>query len=148
MKRKLAKAGLVCSFLSPPRNDYANPFCLLYRRSAVNHASAHPTDLHPRARHPSARTPRPIWRPHPCVCLLFIQVYHYSNTSSSNLKYALELTNVVADSRYGVYEDFIADGSTRLEAFLKAVRLGVLRGLEEGGSDPFRTLRAGVDVAA
>ena len=64
------------------------------------------------------------------------------------MKHALELANVVADSRYGVYEDFIADGPTRLEAFLKAVRLGVLRGLEEGGSDPFRSLRAGVEVTA
>ena len=68
----------------------------------------------------------------------------FSGAFGRNLKHALTLSNIVADSRYGVYEDFIADGSARLEAFLKAVRLGVLKGLEEGGADPLRALKTDV----
>ena len=65
-----------------------------------------------------------------------------------NLTHALSLANVVADSRYGLYEDFVAEnngasagaGATRLQKYLLAVRQAVLKGLENGGSDPFRIL--------
>ncbi|THH10924.1 hypothetical protein EW145_g992 [Phellinidium pouzarii] len=57
-----------------------------------------------------------------------------------NLKHALNLANIVADSRYGLYEDFLDDDATRLHDYLRAVRQAVLKGLEGGGSDPFRML--------
>ncbi|KAF7323271.1 Nuclear pore complex protein [Mycena chlorophos] len=61
-----------------------------------------------------------------------------------NLKRALELANVVADSRYRLYEDFAHDdasvGGRRLGDYLEAVRQAILGGLEGGGADPFRIL--------
>ncbi|EJC99448.1 uncharacterized protein FOMMEDRAFT_148674 [Fomitiporia mediterranea MF3/22] len=61
-----------------------------------------------------------------------------------NLKHTFTLANIVADSRYGIYEDFIAQGGAeRLENYLRAVRLAVVKGLENGGggADVFRALR-------
>ncbi|KAI0653097.1 nuclear pore protein 84/107 [Cubamyces menziesii] len=57
-----------------------------------------------------------------------------------NLKHALSLVNVVADSRYRLYDDFSAQAGRRLGDYLGAVRQAVLAGLEGGGSDPFRIL--------
>ncbi|KAJ7272963.1 nuclear pore protein 84/107 [Mycena rebaudengoi] len=57
-----------------------------------------------------------------------------------NLKRALELANVVADSRYKLYDDFINEDGRRLGDYLGAVRQAILGGLEGGGSDPFRIL--------
>ncbi|KAL5501221.1 NUP84 [Sanghuangporus vaninii] len=58
-----------------------------------------------------------------------------------NLKHAFSLANIVADSRYGLYEDFISDGLQRMEDYLRSIRQAILRGLENGGSDPLRPLR-------
>lgn len=57
-----------------------------------------------------------------------------------NLKHALELANIVADSRYRLYDDFADQPGRRLGDYLGAVRQAVLGGLEGGGSDPFRVL--------
>lgn len=57
-----------------------------------------------------------------------------------NLKHALELVNVVADSRYKLYDDFSGEDGRRLGDYLSAVRQAVLCGLEGGGSDPFRVV--------
>ncbi|KAJ7063608.1 nuclear pore protein 84/107 [Mycena amicta] len=57
-----------------------------------------------------------------------------------NLKRALELANIVADSRYGLYEDFVNEDGRRLGDYLGAVRQAILGGLEGGGSDPLRIL--------
>ncbi|EIW52209.1 uncharacterized protein TRAVEDRAFT_156299 [Trametes versicolor FP-101664 SS1] len=57
-----------------------------------------------------------------------------------NLKHALSLVNVVADSRYRLYDDFSSQVGRRLGDYLGAVRQAVLAGLEGGGSDPFRIL--------
>lgn len=57
-----------------------------------------------------------------------------------NLKRALALANVVADSRYKLYEDFVNDGGRQLSEYVEIVRQAVLGGLERGGSDPFRVL--------
>lgn len=63
--------------------------------------------------------------------------------------HALNLANIVADSRYALYDDFVADdnastggvaAAARLQSYLLAVRQAVLKGLENGGSDPFRIL--------
>lgn len=56
------------------------------------------------------------------------------------VKLALELVNIVADSRHRLAEDFIGDDKNRLRDYLGAVRSAVLAGLENGGSDPFRVL--------
>ncbi|KAJ7349466.1 nuclear pore protein 84/107 [Mycena albidolilacea] len=57
-----------------------------------------------------------------------------------NLKRALELANVVADSRYKLYEDFVNEDGRRLGDYLGAVRQAILGGLEGGGSVPFRII--------
>ena len=57
---------------------------------------------------------------------------------SRNLKRALELANVVADSRYKLYEDFMNEGGKTLAEYLGVVRQAILAGLENGRSDPFR----------
>lgn len=57
-----------------------------------------------------------------------------------NLKHTLLLSNVVADSRYKLYEDFVARDGRRLGDYLQLVREAILGGLEGGGSDPFRVL--------
>ncbi|KAL6298142.1 nuclear pore protein 84/107 [Sparassis latifolia] len=57
-----------------------------------------------------------------------------------NLKHALSLANVVADSRYKLYEDFVGQDGRRLGDYLGALRQAILGGLEGGGSDPFRAL--------
>jgi nuclear pore complex protein Nup107 len=60
--------------------------------------------------------------------------------ATSNLKRALELANVVADSRYKLYEDFANEEGRRLGDYLDTVRQAVLGSLEKGGSDPFRII--------
>ena len=56
------------------------------------------------------------------------------------MKYALNLANVVADSRYKLYDDFTVSHGRRLGDYLSVVRQAILGGLECGGSDPFRVL--------
>ncbi|KAH9475030.1 Nucleoporin nup107 [Psilocybe cubensis] len=57
-----------------------------------------------------------------------------------NLKRALELANVVADSRYNLFEDFVEGGKT-IGDYLGAVRQAILAGLEaEKSSDPFAVI--------
>lgn len=55
-----------------------------------------------------------------------------------NLKHALLLASIVADSRYKLTGDFVSQDGRRLGDYLGAVRQAVLAGLEAGGSDPFR----------
>jgi hypothetical protein len=50
----------------------------------------------------------------------------------------LQLVNIVADSRYRLYDDFKGVGGRSLSDYLGAVRQAILGGLENGGSDPFR----------
>ncbi|KAI0795934.1 nuclear pore protein 84/107 [Abortiporus biennis] len=57
-----------------------------------------------------------------------------------NLKHALMLANIVADSRYRLYDDFVPEDGRRLGDYLVHVREAILGGLEGGGSDPFRVL--------
>ncbi|KAJ4468243.1 nuclear pore protein 84/107 [Lentinula aciculospora] len=57
-----------------------------------------------------------------------------------NLKLLLQLVNIVADSRYKLYEDFFSESGARLDDYLRAVRQAILGGLEGGGSDPFRII--------
>ncbi|KAF9530797.1 nuclear pore complex protein [Crepidotus variabilis] len=75
---------------------------------------------------------------------LILRLHHTLHSSRKlipeNLKRALELANVVADSRYRLYEDFMNDGGRTLAEYLGAVRQAVLAGLENGGSDPFRVV--------
>lgn len=59
-----------------------------------------------------------------------------------NLMRSFELTNVVADSKHKLYEDFVGGNDIRLREYLGHVRQAILGGLEGGGSDPFRILIA------
>ena len=56
----------------------------------------------------------------------------------------MELVNIVADSRYRLYDDFVSGNGRRLGEYLGAVRQAFVAGLEKGGSDPFRTISASV----
>lgn len=58
----------------------------------------------------------------------------------SNVRHALLLANVVADSRYMLFTEFAGENGRRLREYLAAVRTAVLAGLEHGGSDPFRAV--------
>jgi len=58
----------------------------------------------------------------------------------SNVRHALLLANVVADSRYMLFTEFAGENGRRLREYLTAVRTAVLVGLEHGGSDPFRAV--------
>ncbi|KAI0942549.1 hypothetical protein AcW1_003147 [Taiwanofungus camphoratus] len=73
---------------------------------------------------------------------LIIRLHAMLVTSRSrvpeNLKHALALANIVADSRYKLYEDFVNQDGRRLGDYLDAIQQAVLAGLEGGGSDPFR----------
>ncbi|KAF7797289.1 hypothetical protein EIP86_008484 [Pleurotus ostreatoroseus] len=57
-----------------------------------------------------------------------------------NLKETLSLTNIVADARYRLYDDFGDQRGRRLSDYVAAVRHALLGGLETGGSDPFRVI--------
>jgi hypothetical protein len=116
--------------------------CCLSRRPAAAGTHSHPPDIHPRARHSSPRNALRVPVPHSSV-------RSFSNgrarltdtpTSNRNLKRALELANVVADSRYKLYEDFAHAEGRRLGDYLEAVRHAVLGALEKGGADPFRVI--------
>ncbi|KAJ7695686.1 nuclear pore protein 84/107 [Mycena rosella] len=83
---------------------------------------------------------RQIYVPELVIRLHFLLLPRGPSSPSMNLKRALELANVVADSRYKLYEDFIHQDGRRLGDYLGAVRQAILGGLEGGGSDPFRIL--------
>ncbi|KIJ51179.1 hypothetical protein M422DRAFT_223628 [Sphaerobolus stellatus SS14] len=55
-----------------------------------------------------------------------------------NIKASLTLANIVADSRFEIYEAFNNPYGNRLREFLDGLRKTVLAGLDSGGSDPFR----------
>ncbi|KAG1769095.1 hypothetical protein EV702DRAFT_1203074 [Suillus placidus] len=57
-----------------------------------------------------------------------------------NMKRASELANIVADSRYKLYDDFLHLDDRRLREYLDAVRWATIASLEGGGSDPFKVI--------
>ena len=72
-----------------------------------------------------------------CVSIFFKFLFFFRN-----LNRALQLVNIVADSRYKLYDDFKGVGGRDLSDYLGAVRQAILGGLENGGSDPFRVVTA------
>ena len=81
--------------------------------------------------------PRPSILTFLCFSLPFFVFPH-----PRNLKRAIELANIVADSRYRLYETFSGNGGRSLLDYLQVVRQAVLAGVENGGSDPFRIIAA------
>ncbi|KAF8492248.1 nuclear pore protein 84/107 [Gautieria morchelliformis] len=59
-----------------------------------------------------------------------------------NIKSALMLANIVADSRYELYDAFQNPYGNRLGEYLQCVKEAILGGLEGGSSDPFRVVAA------
>lgn len=55
----------------------------------------------------------------------------------SNFAEAMQLANIVADSRYGLYDDFLRNNHERLFEYLQSVHQCILNGLVNGGGDPF-----------
>ena len=80
------------------------------------------------------------WIPEYVIVFLPRSIFQTHHKPTRNLKRALELANIVADSRYKLYEDFVNEDGRKLGDYLGAVRQVVLGGLESGGSDPFRVL--------
>ncbi|EPQ52913.1 hypothetical protein GLOTRDRAFT_78934 [Gloeophyllum trabeum ATCC 11539] len=72
------------------------------------------------------------------IVRLHVMLVNSRHRYRRNLKHAVELANVVADSRYKLYDDFTDNEGKRLTDYLGVVREAVLAGLEEGGSDPFK----------
>ncbi|KAI9454791.1 nuclear pore protein 84/107 [Boletus coccyginus] len=74
------------------------------------------------------------------ILRLHVMLYSSREHIPGNLKVALGLVNIVADSRYKLYDDFLHPDGRRLAEYLGAVRRTVLAGLENGGSDPFKVV--------
>jgi hypothetical protein len=119
-------------------------------RSSWAGTGSYPTNIHTGAYTSPARAPRllanthtrvrptfspSLARPHgqPFFFPLFFTLF-------SNVRNALLLANVVADSRYMLFTEFAGENGRRLREYLAAVRTAVLAGLEHGGSDPFRAV--------
>ncbi|KAG1769091.1 nuclear pore protein 84/107 [Suillus placidus] len=74
------------------------------------------------------------------ILRLHVMLYASREYVPENLKRALELANIVADSRYKLYDDFLHLDGRRLGEYLDAVRRATIAGLEGGGSDPFKII--------
>lgn len=83
---------------------------------------------------------RQIYIPELVIRLHLLLVSARQIPGHAYLKRALELVNVVADSRYRIYDDFVDQEGRKLGDYLAAVRDAILGGLEGGGSDPLRVL--------
>ncbi|KAG8215686.1 nuclear pore complex protein [Butyriboletus roseoflavus] len=90
-------------------------------------------------RHHEMQRIRQIYIPE-LILRLHVVLYSSREHITGNLKIALELVNIVADSRYKLYDDFLHPDGRRLAEYLGAVRRAVLAGLENGGSDPFKVV--------
>ena len=117
------------------------------RRPTETCDGPHTKNIHPGPCRPASQLPGRVRRQDSSVRLFslspcFLALNHvFIFRSFSNLKHAFNLANIVSDSRFGLYEDFISDGTQRMEDYLRGVRQAILRGLENGGSDPLRPLR-------
>ncbi|KAF8553085.1 hypothetical protein OG21DRAFT_1589517 [Imleria badia] len=74
------------------------------------------------------------------ILRLHVMLHSSREHIPGNLKVALELVNIIADSRYKLYDDFLHPDGRRLAEYLGAVRRAVLAGMESGGSDPFKVI--------
>ncbi|KAG2346195.1 hypothetical protein BDR05DRAFT_959792 [Suillus weaverae] len=74
------------------------------------------------------------------ILRLHVVLYASREHVPENLKRALKLANIVADSRYELYDDFLHLDGRRLGEYLDAVRRATIAGLEGGGSDPFKVI--------
>ncbi|KIP04648.1 hypothetical protein PHLGIDRAFT_109298 [Phlebiopsis gigantea 11061_1 CR5-6] len=74
------------------------------------------------------------------IIRLHAMLYNSRTRIPENLKHTLQLADIVADSRYRLYDDFGKQPGRRISDYLSAVRQAVLGGLEGGGSDPFRVV--------
>ena len=118
--------------------------CFVSRPSWAGNGS-YSTNIHTGAYTSPARAPRLLADTHTRVrpSLLNSRVLSCLSNSSrlfSNVRHALLLANVVADSRYMLFTEFSGENGRRLREYLAAVRSSVLAGLEHGGSDPFRAV--------
>jgi hypothetical protein len=111
--------------------------------------SSDPTSIHTGAYTSPARAPRLLADTHTRVRPTFPLIacphgqpsfFFLSFPLFSNVRHALLLANVVADSRYMLFTEFAGENGRRLREYLAAVRTAVLAGLEHGGSDPFRAV--------
>ncbi|KAG2002400.1 nuclear pore complex protein [Coprinopsis cinerea AmutBmut pab1-1] len=82
---------------------------------------------------------RQIYIPELIIRLHFL-LFESRHYFPDNLKRALQLANIVADSRYKLHEDFVNEDGRRLGEYLGAVRRAFIGALEKGGSDPFRSV--------
>ncbi|KAJ7582625.1 nuclear pore protein 84/107 [Mycena floridula] len=72
------------------------------------------------------------------IIRLHVLLFTSRHRIPDNLRRVFDLVNIVADSRYKLYEDFVNEEGRRLGDYLGAVRQAILGGLEGGGADPFR----------
>ncbi|TFK71838.1 hypothetical protein BDN72DRAFT_816969 [Pluteus cervinus] len=75
------------------------------------------------------------------ILRLHVLLFTSRHRIPENLKKAIDLVNVIADSRYKLYEDFVGQEGRKLSDYLSAVKDAMVGGVEGGGSDPFRILQ-------
>lgn len=57
-----------------------------------------------------------------------------------NLRRALQLPNIVADSRYSIFRDFVSTGVNRMPEYLAGVREAAIAVLGNGLTDPVQAV--------
>ncbi|KAG1841563.1 hypothetical protein DFJ58DRAFT_718154 [Suillus subalutaceus] len=71
---------------------------------------------------------------------LILRLHVMLYASRENLKRALELADIVVDSRYKLHDDFLHLDGRRFGEYLDAVRRATIAGLEGGGSGSFKII--------
>ncbi|KAG1743847.1 hypothetical protein EDB19DRAFT_1849782 [Suillus lakei] len=71
---------------------------------------------------------------------LILRLHVMLHASREHVPDALELVNIVADSRDKLYDNFLHIDGRRLGEYLNGVRRATIAGLEGGGSDPSKII--------
>ncbi|KAG9125019.1 Nucleoporin nup84 [Ceratobasidium sp. 392] len=74
------------------------------------------------------------------VLQLHHHLYESRETFPANLRRVLQLPNIVADSRYGIFKDFISTSGNRMPEYLRCVREASIAVLKNGVTDPVQAV--------
>ncbi|KAG8702888.1 Nucleoporin nup84 [Ceratobasidium sp. 394] len=74
------------------------------------------------------------------ILQLHHELYASRETFPANLRRALQLPNIVADSRYGIFKDFVSTSGNRMPEYLGCVREASIAMLKNGITDPVQAV--------
>ncbi|QRV95712.1 nuclear pore complex protein [Ceratobasidium sp. AG-Ba] len=74
------------------------------------------------------------------VLQLHNQLYASRDLFPANLRRALQLPNIVADSRFGIFKDFVSRDGNRMPEYLRCVREASIAVLKNGITDPVQAV--------